>query len=143
MKRLTYTLSIALMMMVSACQKGNLITTKKSTTGATNKKITVDQLLGTWKIVGNMISSGGPMYYVPASGNDKVEFKSDGTMSGSAFPDFVSYTIKTDSVTITMTKTEVADYQNYLCHIVNDTLKMSPGGPAICIEGCVVELVKE
>jgi hypothetical protein len=99
-------------------------------------------LRGYWRVIGNMISSGGPMYFVPASGNDQALFNADGSMSGSAFPNFKLYTVK-DSVTIKMTSADKATYENYIYKIKSDTLTLGLAGPIVCTEGCAVVLVKE
>jgi hypothetical protein len=142
MKYLAYSLSIAIILFVSACGKENLQgkTNLKEIPNTSPKENT--SLTGKWKVVGNMISSGGPMYFVQASGKDHVDFNTDESMDGSAFPDFTFYTL-TDSVTIKMTKGDKAVYQDYRYTINGDSLSMSPAGPTFCIEGCVIKLVKE
>lgn len=82
------------------------------------------------------------MYFVPASGNDQVQFYTDGTMSGSAFPDFKRYTVK-DTLTISMTSADKTTYENYFYKINGDTLKLGLAGPILCVEGCAVVLLKE
>jgi len=142
MKYLAYSLSIAIILFVSACGKENLQskTNLKEVPGTNPKQNT--SLTGKWKVVGNMVSSGGPMYFIPASGKDHVDFNTDKSMDGSAFPDFKFYTLK-DSVTIKIAKEDTAIYQNYRYTINGDSLSMSPAGPTFCIEGCVIKLVKE
>lgn len=82
------------------------------------------------------------MYFVPSTKNDHVQFNANGTMSGSAFPDFKLYTFK-DSVTIKMTSADRTRYEDYIYKIKDDTLTLGLAGPTICIEGCAVELVKD
>jgi len=138
MKRIIYILSIAVVLAVSACKKEAATQHKGVPIPVSN-----EHLAGTWKVIGNMISSGGPMYFVPTTGNYHVTFQTDGTMLGSEFPDFVTYTLKTDSSIVRMTKADNSTYQNYLTTISSDTLTMSPFGPSMCIEGCAIKLVKQ
>jgi hypothetical protein len=138
MKYLAYTLSIAIVLFLSACDKENL-QGKPSLKKVPKIKAT---LTGTWKVIGNMISSGGPMYFVAADGKDHASFNANGALDGSAFPGYKFYTLK-DSVTIKITKADKIIYQDYLYNIHGDTLSMSPAGPVFCIEGCVIKLVKE
>lgn len=129
MKSLIIFLSFVVIAGISACKKNNL------TPGNTT-------LPGNWKVIGNWISSGGPMYFVPSTKNDHVQFNTDGSMSGTAFPDFKLYAIK-DSITVKMTSADRTKYEDYYYKIKGDTLTLGMAGPMICIEGCAVELVKE
>ncbi|MDB5135729.1 MAG: hypothetical protein JWP37_2332 [Mucilaginibacter sp.] len=99
-------------------------------------------LQGKWKVIGSMISSGGPMYFVPDNGNHYAQFNTDGTITGSAFPDEVYYKIK-DSITITMTKADKITYEDYYYKIKQDSLTLGPAGPIVCIEGCSIKLIKD
>jgi len=135
MKYLACFLSALVILSTSACKKDG------GTANANALKANAI-LQGKWKVIGNMISSGGPMYFVPDNGNHYVEFNANGAMSGPAFPDFTHYAIK-DSVTLNMTKTDKTTYENYYFTIKIDTLTLSPTGPLVCVEGCDVKLVKE
>jgi hypothetical protein len=130
MKYITITLSILVIFGLSACNKRGVSPTKNST------------LPGKWKVIGNWISSGGPPYLAVASGKDYAEFNMDGTMDGTAFPDYKLYIVK-DSVTINMTSTDKVKYENYVYKIKGDTLTLGPAGPIYCIEGCAVVLLKQ
>ncbi|MFI5160388.1 MAG: hypothetical protein ACHQHN_03885 [Sphingobacteriales bacterium] len=117
-----------------ACHKDSTIVKPTSKTQAT--------LPGKWKVVGNMISSGGPMYFVAASGNDYATFNTDGTLSGTAFPNYKYFTVQ-DTVKIRMASADQATYEDYFYAIKHDTLTLGMAGPYICIEGCAVVLVKQ
>jgi hypothetical protein len=134
MKHLVYLLSIVSILATTACHKDNAAVVPDSKTTAT--------LPGKWYVVGNMISSGGPMYFVPANGKDYVVFNNDGTLSGTAFPTFSYYTVK-DTVSLNMTNADHVTYENYLYKISHDTLTLGLAGPINCIEGCAVVLVKD
>jgi hypothetical protein len=157
MKPVCFLFSLIVVLGLGACNKeaikNSAPLTKKDTTqintGVTNntpviKPDTVSNtaLLGKWKIIGNMISAGGPMYFVPAENVDYVVFNSNGSVDGSAFPGLVFYTLK-DNVTIHLTKTDKTTYVDYRSGIKNDTLTMSLAGPVYCIEGCAIKLIKE
>jgi len=136
MKNLTYPLFFVVILLTAACVKGTTNVKPRVNVTATAT------LPGKWKVVGNMISSGGPMYFVAASGTDYVSFNTDGTLVGSAFPDYKLYTIK-DTVTLKMTSADETTYENYFYKIKHDTLTLGLAGPNICIEGCAVVLVKQ
>jgi hypothetical protein len=130
MKYITITLSILTIFGLSGCNKSSIRPTKNST------------FSGKWKVIGNMISSGGPMYFVAANGKNYAEFYTDGRIGGTAFPDYRLYTIK-DSVTVNMTSADKAKYENYIYKIKGDTLTLGLAGPAYCIEGCAIVLLKQ
>jgi len=134
MKHLVYLLSTVLILAISACHKDGATVMPASKTKAT--------LPGKWKVIGNMISSGGPMYFVPENGKDYVTFNTDGTIGGTAFLDYKYFTVK-DTVTIHMTSANKASYEDYYYVIKHDTLTLGPAGPIFCIEGCAVVLVKD
>jgi len=137
MKNLTYLLFFVVILFAAACVK------EKASVKPKVVNVTATATLpGKWKVVGNMISSGGPMYFVAASGTDYVSFNTDGTLVGSAFPDYKLYTIK-DTVTLKMTSVDETTYENYFYKIKHDTLTLGLAGPNICIEGCAVVLVKQ
>jgi len=137
MKPVNFILSALIVVSIAACKKGEL-------TGLTKRPSAVinTSLPGKWKVSGNWLSSGGPMYFVPANGSDHVQFNADGTMDGSAFPQFKNYAFK-DTITIRMTSANGATYEDYFYKIKGDTLTLGMAGPIICIEGCAVQLVKE
>lgn len=135
MKYLAGFLSALVILSTSACKKDG------GTSSANVSKANAI-LQGKWKVIGNMISAGGPMYFVPDNGNDYIEFNTNGVMDGPAFPGFTYFAVK-DSVTLYMTKTDKTTYENYYFTIKTDTLTLSPKGPLVCVEGCAVKLVKE
>jgi hypothetical protein len=130
MKYLIFTLLTAMIIEVSACKKNN------------HEVIANTTLTGKWKLARNKISSGGPMYWVKAANTTNVLFNNDSTLGGTTFPDFKQYTIK-DSVTLTLTDDDKTQYQNYRYEIKGDSLNMSPSGPIICIEGCIMQFIKD
>jgi hypothetical protein len=138
MKNLTHPLFFVVILLVAACVKEKAAVKPKVKVTAT----ATATLPGKWKVVGNMISSGGPMYFVAASATDYVSFNTDGTLVGSAFPDYKLYTVK-DTITLKMTSADESTYENYFYKIKHDTLTLGLAGPNICIEGCAVILVKE
>ena len=123
------TLVSILVLCVFACTKDN------SFKGDTS-------LTGKWKVVGNVVSNGGPTYFVKATNYTFVEFKTDKTLGGTSFGDFKNYRLK-DSITLHLTKTDTTVYQNYYYKIKGDSLFVSPRDPARCIEGCSTYFVKE
>ena len=132
MKYLTHLLFIAVILSASACNKNSISPRLK----------TDANLPGKWKVAGNMISSGGPMYFVPVDSKDYVNFNTDGSMDGSAFPGFIFYAIK-DTLKISMAKANMVTHRDYYYKIKSDSLILSPVGPPFCIEGCAIVLVKE
>jgi hypothetical protein len=134
MKYLSYSLFFVVILLAMACHKDSVTVIPASKTTAT--------LPGKWKVIGSMISSGGPMYFVAASGKDYVAFNTDGTLGGTAFFNYKYFTVK-DTVTIHMTSADNAAYEDYYYAIKHDTLTLGLAGPTICIEGCAVVLVKE
>ena len=134
MKYLIYSLSILLFLAVSACHKDSSTVIPASKTKAT--------LPGTWKVIGSMLSAGGPQYFVPDNNKDYATFNADGTIGGTAFSGYKYFTIK-DTVTIHMTSADQSTYEDYYYAIKHDTLTLDLAGPNICIEGCAVVLVKE
>jgi hypothetical protein len=134
MKHLAYLLSTALILAVAGCHKDSITVIPATKATAT--------LPGKWKVIGNMLSSGGPMYFVAASGTDYVAFNTDGTLGGTAFSNYKYFTVK-DTVTIHMASADKATYEDYYYAIKHDTLTLDLAGPNICIEGCAVVLVKE
>ena len=134
MKYLTRLLLISVILIVSACNKNGISPKPRVKDDAT--------LPGKWKVVGNMLSAGGPMYFVPSYSNDYVDFNTDGSMSGSAFPEFKSYAVK-DTVKISLIQTDMVTHADYYYKIKGDSLNLSPAGPPFCIEGCALVLVKQ
>jgi hypothetical protein len=129
MKYLITTLFVAIIIQMSACKKNNDV------------KIVNTTLTGKWQVSRNLISSGGPTYWVKATTTTYALFNADGTLGGTAFNNFKLYTI-TDSVTLTLTTEDKTKYENYRYTIKGDSLTMSPTGPIVCIEGCAVQFIK-
>jgi hypothetical protein len=134
MKHLIYLLSFTIILLVFACHKDSIAVKSSVKTAAT--------LPGKWKLIGTMLSAGGPQYFVPDNNKDYVTFNTDGTLEGTAFSGYKYFTVK-DSITIHMTTADKASYEDYRYTIKYDTLKMGPAGPSVCIEGCSVILVKD
>lgn len=133
MKTLTVFLIVIFTMQFCSCQKNDSnITTRKKNANVS--------LLGNWKLAGNYISSGGPQYFVPTTVNSNATFNTNGSLTGSSFPTFNKYTL-VDSVTIKFTNSG-ADYETFIYKINEDTLKMAPIAPNVCIEGCAIVFVK-
>lgn len=133
MKTLTAFLIVIFTMQFCSCQKNDSnITTQKENANVS--------LLGNWKLAGNYISSGGPQYFVPTTVNSNATFNANGSLTGSSFPTFNEYTL-VDSVTIKLTNSG-ADYETFIYKINEDTLKMAPIAPNVCIEGCSIVFVK-
>lgn len=133
MKKLTALLTIAIAVQLCSCKKNDHLVTTHI------KKVNVS-LYGDWKFIGNYLSAGGPQYFVPAATQTQATFNTDGSLSGTSFPNFDHYTL-IDSVTIKLTGTGT-DYGTFIYKINEDTLKMSPIAPSMCIEGCSVVFVK-
>jgi hypothetical protein len=132
MKTLTALLIVLFALHLCSCQKDN---------GSTiHRKIANASLFGDWKLAGNYISSGGPQYFVPAKVKSNATFNTDGGLTGTSFPTYNRYTL-VDSVTIKLTGAGT-DYTTFLYKINEDTLRMSPIAPYICIEGCSIVFVK-
>lgn len=129
MKR-PFTLLAMVLLFAAACKKGD-------------GEVVNTLLIGKWKVIGNYLSAGGPMYYVPYIQPDPAyaTFAISGAVGGTVFTDMKTYTLK-DSTTITMTKDDKVTYQNFYYKINKDTLRMSPNGPKYCFEGCAIILVK-
>lgn len=123
-------IALVFLLMFAACKKDG-------------ENVVNTSLIGKWKVIGNYVSSAGPMYYVPATkpDYDYATFTISGAVGGTVFTGLKNYTLK-DSTTITMTKDDRVTYQNYHYKINKDTLKMSPNGPMYCVEGCVIVFVK-
>lgn len=134
MKYRGYLLFFVIILLAVACHKDGATVIPASKTKAT--------LPGTWKVIGSMLSAGGPQYFVPDNNKDYATFNADGTIGGTAFSGYKYFTVK-DTVTIHMTSANKATYEDYYYAIKHDTLTMGPAGPNICIEGCSVILVKE
>ena len=133
MKTLTALLIVIFTLQLCSCQKdNNSLTARKKKDNA--------PLLGAWNLAGNYLSSGGPQYFVPAQVNSTATFNTGGSLTGTAFPTFNKYTL-IDSVTIKLTNAG-SDYATYIYKISEDTLRMSPIAPYICIEGCSIVFVK-
>jgi hypothetical protein len=93
------------------------------------------KLLGKWKLYDTYYSIGGPLIYkkVTKDSVTYLEFGTDGKLSDTK-AEYKAYTLK-DSVTINFTKTDDSEVI-YFYSIKDGLLNLSPGGTAICIEGC-------
>jgi hypothetical protein len=129
MKYLITTLFVAIIIQISACKKNN------------DAKIIDKPLTGKWQLSRNLISSGGPTYWVKATNVNYALFNTNGTLEGTAFGEFKRYMVK-DSVTLTLTTEDKTQYENYRYKIKGDSLTMAPAGPTLCIEGCAIQFVK-
>lgn len=108
-----------------------LITCKKDNSGTDNT------LTGKWKLSETYADPGdGSGKYLPVAKTNTayVIFNTNGTLTGTAFPNDVSYAVK-DSVTLAFTS-KTNEVENYTYKITNGVLQMSPAGPYFCIEGC-------
>jgi hypothetical protein len=121
MKTAIKLLPIVLLFLFAACDKENV-------------KVDASSLPGTWKLSESYSSNGSKGSWTKSKDNLVVEFNSDGSFSGNAYPDYVSYSIK-DGSTIVLLKKDKTE-QNYAYGIKNGVLTMSPSGPIMCIEGC-------
>lgn len=129
MKYLAYSLIIVIFLFVSACKKEH---SPKGTATLTGK----------WKLVESLSDPGdGSGKWLPVATHTTFELKDNGTVSGTAFPTYVTYILK-DSVTITFKQADTV-IQNYRYHISQDTLSMSPDGPIRCYEACGIRFKKE
>lgn len=122
--------SIATIIAVSAidCKKDNI--NKGNTT-----------LAGRWLEIGGYISSGGPQYWVKATGKNYLQFNASGTMQWDENKDFVTYSVK-DSITLKMNNADDTTYEDFFYRIRHDTLMISPRAPYECIEGCSTVFIK-
>ena len=78
-------------------------------------------LTGIWRSVEGLADPGdGSGTWQPIAENNQVilQFDTDGRLEGTAFPEYVSYTLK-DSVTVTFTSGK-KEVQNYRFSINND-----------------------
>ncbi|MBK0380578.1 hypothetical protein [Mucilaginibacter segetis] len=136
MKPLTriFTAMLITIAVMTSCQKDKLKTTGVSVNNTS--------LTGRWRVTGQMISSGGPMYWVPATNNNEfLQLMENGAMTWTSTPDYTMYMLK-DSTTLTMTNAANTKYENYIYKIKGDTLSLGAAGPVICIEGCSIQFVK-
>jgi hypothetical protein len=129
MKYIAYLSLIAAIIFAAACRKEGV-------------KAGPTQLQGNWTLVQTLLDPGdGSGRWQPAAPSTKLGLNGDGTVSGTTFPQYASYTIK-DSVTLTFSQSDKS-IQNYRYHISHDTLSMSPDGPARCIEACGIRFKKD
>lgn len=129
MKSLIYTLLLLFGLFLITCKKDN------STADKT--------LTGKWKLSETYADPGdGSGKYLPVAKTNTayVIFNNNGTLTGSAFPNDVSYAIK-DSVTLAITS-KTNEVENYTYKITSGVLQMSPAGPYFCIEGCGQRFIK-
>src|SRR5882757_1019337 len=123
MKTLSFTLLLFLGLFLITCKKDN---------SAGDNTLT-----GRWKLTETYADPGnGKENYIPVPKDNKdyAIFSTNGTLSGTAFSNAVSYVVK-DSVTIAITSKDNS-IENYGYKITNGVLQMSPAGPIFCIEGC-------
>ena len=99
-------------------------------------------LAGKWKLVESLNDPGdGSGKWLPVTTSTQLQLNTNGTMGGTIFPNYVSYTIK-DSVTLTFSQADKT-IQNYRYKISHDTLSMSPDGPIRCYEPCGIRFKKQ
>jgi hypothetical protein len=129
MKRFTYLVTIAIIVAAGACKKGAVDP--------------AHPLIGTWKVVANFISPGGPGSWinVPANSNNYAQFDAGGNIKGNVFTGYSTYAYK-DSVTLTFTGANITA-ENYYYKISHDTLTLGPAGPIFCFEGCATRFIRE
>ena len=131
MKYLTCLFLCGVILFVSSCIK-ELAADKKMAQPAIKNNVA---LTGKWKFVESLLDPGdGSGKWLPVQVSAEFELKDDGTTTGNAFPNYITYTLK-DSVTLTFKQADTTT-QNYFYKISNDTLTMSPAGPIRCIEAC-------
>lgn len=100
-------------------------------------------LTGIWRSTEGLADAGnGNAKWLPIAENEQVilQFNTDGRLEGTAFPNYVSYTLK-DPVTVTFAS-EKKELQNYSFSISDGKLTISPAGPVVCYEGCATRFVK-
>ncbi|RWY47966.1 lipocalin family protein [Mucilaginibacter gilvus] len=125
MKTIVKLTAVALILLIAAC-------------GKESKFLVNTSLQGKWKLSATYADPGdGSGKYLPvsASNTEYVQFKTDGTLAGTAFVNYESYAEK-DSVTLIFTATDHITKQNFRYSIKGNELTMSPAGPIMCIEGC-------
>jgi hypothetical protein len=130
MKTFTALLFMAVCLSLTTCKKDHLSTISDTT------------LTGKWTLTASLADPGdGSGKWTPISSSTSyVQFDNDGKLEGTAFTDYVNYTVK-DSVTLSFfTKDKVL--QNYRYNINNGTLTMSPAGPIMCFEACGTRYTK-
>ena len=127
MKRAIQIFSIVLLFLFAACDKETL-------------ELDQDSIPGKWKLRESYSSDGGPGKWEQSKKDLVVEFKTDGTLAGNVFQEYVSYTIQ-DTKTIVFLKADKTE-QNYGYELKDGILTMSPAGPIMCIEGCADRFVK-
>ncbi len=127
MKNAIKFLSLCLFFLISACDKEDV-------------KLDTKTLSGKWKLAESYLSTGAAGEWKKEKGEFVVEFRTDGTLAGNVYPEFVSYSIK-DSSTVVFKKKDNSE-QSYSYEIKDGKLRMSPTGPIMCIEGCGLGFVK-
>lgn len=129
MKYYAGVLLMAATLLVTACGKEGVKSGNKSLTGK-------------WKLVQTLLDPGnGSGVWTVAVASTELQLNADGTMGGTTFPEYVSYTVK-DSVTLTFSQADKT-IQNYRYKISHDTLSMSPDGPIRCYEACGIRFKKQ
>lgn len=127
MKRAIQIFSIVLLFLFAACDKETV-------------ELDQDSIPGKWKLRESYSSNGGPGKWEQSKKDLVVEFKTDGTLAGNVFQEYVSYSIQ-DTKTIVFLKADKTE-QNYAYELKDGILTMSPAGPIMCIEGCADRFVK-
>lgn len=127
MRPLVYVLSAFFILFAAACGKdgvkGNV------------------SLTGKWKLSQNLADPGdGSGTWQPVTNSTSLMLNSDGTTSGTTFPNYVKYTTQGDTE-LTFSQVDKTT-QNYRFKISHDTLFMSPDGPIRCFEACGIKFVK-
>jgi len=118
-------LIIALVAVIAAC--------KKEGKGPTT-------LAGKWKLDANLISIGGPPYWVKENSQPAlyVQFNNNGSVNSNIFQEYPSYQIK-DSVTVTLLSPSNSIHFRY--RLRKDSLYLSPAD-VLCIEGCAMRFLR-
>lgn len=128
MKNAIKIFSIVCLLLFSACDKENA-------------ELDNSSLPGKWKLSETWASSGsGKEDWKPTKSQVVVEFKTDGSLAGNAFSDYVHYVVK-ESGKVVFTKADKSE-QNYSYELKDGKLTMYPDGPIYCIEGCGDRYVK-
>jgi len=127
MKRAIQIFSIVLLFLFAGCDKDTV-------------ELDQDTIPGKWKLRESYISDGSPGKWEQSKKDLVVEFKTDGSLAGNVFSNYVSYVIK-DTKTIVFMKADKTE-QNYAYELKDGVLTMSPSGPIMCVEGCADRFIK-
>ncbi|MDB4924986.1 hypothetical protein [Mucilaginibacter sp.] len=129
MKTPTCLLGVAIIMLVSACQKNGVAVISQSS------------LIGKWKLDANFYGTGSAPTWYPVAKDDNhtVQFNADGTLGGNEYSQYYGYKVKDSLLTLNST----ADAELRLLYAIkHDTLIVSPASVS-CYEGCAVRFVKQ